>query len=250
MTISDVEKVATTLLYEGYLLYPYRPSALKNRQPFNFGIVAPGEDMQTECLVDGSAETTFDVRVRFLQLMPEPVEREVTGATTFAWPPLSGAVEISTIRYADDVVRLRVRIVNTSTEPGHNLVATHTILRVSGGEFLSMIDPPEIYRKLAEDCKNIRTWPVLAGERGQHQTMLSSPIIVYDYPEIADESPGDLFDSTEIDEILSLRILTLTEEEQREVRANPKARELLERTQAMAAEQLMKLHGTIRNHPS
>jgi hypothetical protein len=77
--------------------------------------------------------------------------------------------------------------------------------------------------------------------------MLSSPIIVYDYPEIADESPGDLYDSTEIDEILSLRILTLSDEEQREIRASDeRGRALLERTQSLAAEQLMKLHGTMR----
>ena len=247
MTICAVDKVAHVLLYEGYLLYPYRPSALKNQQPFNFGIVAPGEDMQTECLVEGDAATTYDVRVRFLQLTPQAVEREVIGATTFAWPPLEGAVEISTIRYADGIIRLCVRIVNTSAEPGHSLVAAHTILRVSGGTFLSMIDPPAIYEALAADCKNIRTWPVLAGARGQRQIMLSSPIIVDDYPEFADESPGDLFDSTEIDEILSLRILALSDDEKREVReSDPRARALLERTQSLTAEQLMKLHGTIR----
>jgi hypothetical protein len=247
MTITDVDKVANTLLYEGYLLYPYRPSALKNRQPFNFGIVAPGEEMQTECLVEGDANTTYDVRVRFLQPGPPPIERELVGATTFEWPPLSGAVTLSTTRYADGMIRLRVRIVNLSNDPTCNMAATHTILRVSGGEFLSMIDPPAIYEKLAESCQNVRTWPVLAGERGQRQTMLSSPIIVYDYPEIADESPGELYDSTEIDEILSLRILTLTDDEQREIReSDVKGRELLERTQSLAAEQMMNLHGKMR----
>ena len=247
MTITDVDKVANALLYEGYLLYPYRPSALKNRQPFNFGIVAPGEEMQTECLVEGDASTTFDIRVRFLQLTPKAVEREIAGPGTFEWTPLKGVVQVSTVRYADDMIKLRVQIVNLSNDPTCNMVAAHTILRVSGGEFLSMIDPPAIYQKFAESCQNTRTWPVLAGARGQHQIMLSSPIIVYDYPEIADESPGDLFDSTEIDEILSLRILTLTDDEQREIReSDEKGRELLERTQSLAAEQMMKLHGRIR----
>jgi hypothetical protein len=247
MTITDVDKVANVLLYEGYLLYPYRPSALKNRQPFNFGIVAPGEEMQTECIVEGDADTTYDVRVRFLQPTPQVVEREVAGPTRFAWPPLDGAVEVSTTRYADGMIKLRVRIVNLSTDPRHNMLATHTILRVSGGQFLSMIDPPEIYKALTESCRNVRTWPVLAGERGQRQIMLSSPIIVYDYPEIADESPGDLYDSTEIDEILSLRIMTLTDDEQREVReSDERGRALLERTQSLAAEQMMRMHGRIR----
>jgi hypothetical protein len=70
-----------------------------------------------------------------------------------------------------------------------------------------MIDPPEIYRATADACKNKGTWPVLAGPRGQRQTMLSSPIIVYDYPEIADESPDDLFDGTALDEIMKLHRL-------------------------------------------
>src|SRR5579859_4502270 len=144
MTITDVDKVANALLYQGYLLSPYRPSALGNRQPFNFGIVAPGETMQTECIVEGNAATTFDVRVRFLQLMPQVIEREVSGPATFAWPPLSGAIEVSTTRYADEMLKLRVRIVNLSNDPTHNMVATHTILRVADGQFLSMIDPPAI----------------------------------------------------------------------------------------------------------
>ena len=250
MTVTDVDKVATTLLYEGYLLYPYRPSALKNQQPFNFGLIAPGQDMQTQCLAAGNAATTFDVRVRFIELTPDPVEREVSGGigvTRFEWPSLTGAVEVSTMRYADEIVRLHVRIVNTTPEPGHSMAAVHTILRVSGGEFFSMIDPPEIYRATANACQNIRTWPVLAGPRGQRQIMLSSPIIVYDYPEIADESPGDLFDGTEIDEILTLRILALSDDEKREIReSDERARLLLERTQSLAAEQLTKLHGTMR----
>jgi hypothetical protein len=247
MSIRDVDRVASALLYEGYLLYPYRPSAIKNRQPFNFGIVAPGEDMQTEVLVRGDAESTFDVRVRFLQLTPAAVEREVVGAGPFAWPPLSGAVEVSTAPCAPGVRTLRVRITNTTADAGSSLVSTHTIIRVTDGAFVSMIDPPDELRRQAAACRHQRTWPVLAGERGQHQVVLSSPIIVYDYPEIADESPGDLYDATEIDEILSLRILTLTDDEQREIReSDERGRLLLERTQSLAAETMMKLHGTMR----
>jgi hydrogenase maturation protease len=77
--------------------------------------------------------------------------------------------------------------------------------------------------------------------------MLSSPIILYDYPEVAAESPGDLFDATEIDEILTLRILTLTEEEKREMReSGDHARRILARTETLPEEQLMKLHGALR----
>jgi len=78
--------------------------------------------------------------------------------------------------------------------------------------------------------------------------MLASPIILYDYPQIAPESAGALFDGTEIDEILSLRILTLTDEEKRQMReTDPQARSLLERTEALDAEQWMQLHGVMRD---
>ncbi len=104
-----------------------------------------------------------------------------------------------------------------------------------------------IDRELAAGCKNVGTWPVLVGEEGQCDTVLSSPIILYDYPQIAPESAGDLFDGTEIDEILSLRIMTLTDEEKREMsQSDERARQMLERTETMPVEQLMKLHGVLR----
>jgi hypothetical protein len=85
------------------------------------------------------------------------------------------------------------------------------------------------------------------GEEGQRNTMLSSPIILYDYPQIAPESPGDLFDGVEIDEILSLRILTMTDEEKREMRqSDDRARHILERTEALPEEHFAKLHGVLR----
>ena len=97
----------------------------------------------------------------------------------------------------------------------YSLVSAHTILTVEGGEFVSLLDPPENLKSVAAECQNIGTWPVLVGEEGDRGTMLSSPIILYDYPQIAPESPGSLFDGTEIDEILSLRILTMTDDEKR-----------------------------------
>ncbi len=127
------------------------------------------------------------------------------------------------------------------------LVSTHTIMTARGGAFLSAIDPPEPWREIAAGCRQIGTWPVLVGEPGDRDTMLSAPIILYDYPRIAPESPGDLFDATEIDEILTLRIMTLTDDEKRAMaNTDERARALLERTESMAREQLMGLHGTIR----
>ena len=87
---------------------------------------------------------------------------------------------------------------------------------------------------------------MLVGESGRRDTMLGSPIILYDYPQIAPESAGDLFDSTEIDEILTLRILTLTDEEKDEMRrSDERARRILERLESSPPEHLLELHGRI-----
>lgn len=116
------------------------------------------------------------------------------------------------------------------------------------GAFVSLLDPPAPWREAAAGCRNVGAWPVLVGEEGQTDTMLSAPIILYDYPQLAPESPGDLFDGTEIDEILTLRILTLTDDEKRTMAAvDERARALLARTEALGAEELMRLHGAVRS---
>ena len=155
--------------------------------------------------------------------------------------------------------RVRVTILNqTPVEPERpsvrdelllrSLVSAHTILRVAGGEFVSLIDPPETLQPAAAACRNLGTWPVLAGEEGTRTTLLSSPIIVYDYPTVAPESPGDFFDGTEMDEMLSLRILTLSDAEKREMGASDeRARQLLERTEQLGQADLMRLHGVLRH---
>ena len=126
-------------------------------------------------------------------------------------------------------------------------VSTHSILALGDGKFVSLLDPPNAWRDAAAACTNAGTYPVLAGEPGQRDVMLSSPIILYDYPEVAAESPGDLFDGAEIDEILTLRILTLTDEEKAEMRqADARTRQLLDRTEALTPEHMMKLHGVMR----
>jgi hypothetical protein len=126
-----------------------------------------------------------------------------------------------------------------------SLVSAHTILGAENGEFISLLEVPGGFEDLVAACKNIGTWPVLTGEGTS--TMLSSPIILYDHPQIAPESAGNLFDSTEIDEILSLRILTLTDAEKREMRqSDDRTRGILERTENMPEEQFMKLHGALR----
>ena len=168
---------------------------------------------------------------------------------------LNGRLEIVLTPGRDDVVKVTVRAENLtrSEQPSEisrdgalmdALVSAHLIMGVEAGEFLSLTDPPACYQDLADGCVNRGVWPVLAGEGAS--TVLASPIILYDHPQIAAESPGDLFDATEIDEILSLRILTLTDDEKREMRdADPRARELLERTEKISDVQFTKLHGVL-----
>jgi len=129
-----------------------------------------------------------------------------------------------------------------------SMASTHAVLGVQNGKFVSQTAPDDRFLAAAASCKNIGAWPVLVGEEGQHDTVLASPIILYDYPQIAPESAGDLFDGTEIDEILSLRIMTLTDDEKREMsQSDDRAREMLERTESMPMEQFMKLHGVLRS---
>jgi hydrogenase maturation protease len=293
--LDRVKKIADAVLYEGYLLYPYRPSALKNQRPWTFGRVYPrpfseareGADpwfLQTEFLVLGSPESLLGVRVRFLQPATgeassspwrEPVQREVVAAdlrlsdllsgtrsVPFAFPPsgaVEGAMEVWAGRAGDECFKLTLRVANHTPLDGacpdgeaavlpHTLVSAHAILDVRGGEFVSLLDPPEPLRSLAAGCRNVGAWPVLAGDEGARDLMLAAPIILPDYPRVAPESPGDLFDGTELDELLTLRILTLTEQEKREMRGlDEHTRALLDRTEALDGGRLLGLHGAMRN---
>ena len=155
--------------------------------------------------------------------------------------------------------RLTVRVSNSTpwqvAEPASRdqaalsaLVSAHIVLEVKGGEFVSLMDPPEDCRQAAAACRNVGVYPVLVGEEGRGDMMLSSPIILYDYPRVAPESPGSFFDGTEIDEMLTLRVLTMTDDEKRDMAAvDDRAAALLERVQGMARDQLLSLHGAVRD---
>lgn len=325
-----VRQIADTVLYEGYILWPYRRSALKNRQRWTFGGIYPRghsegrEDdpwqMRTECLLEAGDDTTLEVSVRFLQvvsrvvgragregleevdeltvagerhlsweeaterelrtprLLPACLERphripvaipagheeeelrhaagERAGAIVRSWRALEGAVEVGALRLDDGLFRVSATVSNETSFPGgsredaleRTFCSTHVVLRVDGGTFVSLTDPPEALRSEAQACRNEGAWPVLVGTPEDHSTMLASPIILEDHPRIAPESPGDLFDGGEIDQLLTLNILSLTDEEKAEMRqSDPRAREILERTEALSEEELMSLHGTIRD---
>jgi hydrogenase maturation protease len=330
-----VEKIADAILYEGYMLYPYRASAIKNRQRFNFGVLAPpayseaqrGSEnfqMQTQCLISGEENVSIDIKIRFLQLREreiyrgdiisgstrvesltidgetyqswqEALEREVDiteidlGALAgkprrveFSFPEntesealldangqtvgsivrkrsvINGTADITSELLEKGLFKLTICVSNSTpfenaSEKSRDealassLVSAHTIIRGNKGIFISLLEPPAEYIDAAASCQNHATFPVLVGEEGELNTMLSSPIILYDYPEIAAESAGELFDGTEIDEILTLRIMTMTDAEKQEMRSvDERARKILERTETMAPEEFMKLHGVLR----
>jgi hypothetical protein len=294
MNTKLVEDIASAVLYEGYLLYPYRASAIKNKQRWNFGVLYPrkyadrqsGADawrMQTEFLITTDSSAMLEVRVRFLHLIAQTLqgqswqgamERQLELAPvelstlvgqpvrrSFEFPaaenqqPLEAAVELEAWEVGGGVFKIRATILNTGAYSAsardeallNSLVSTHTILSVQAAEFVSLLDPPADVCHLAATCENIGAFPVLVGDQGQRDAMLSSPIILYDYPQIAPESPGALFDGTEIDEILTLRIMTLTESEKLEMAGgDERARQILQRTESMPPEQFMKMHGVLR----
>lgn len=332
--MDTVDKIATTILYEGYLLWPYRRSTRKNQQRWTFGGVYPrayseasgSHDpwcIQTQCLVVGEAPSVT-VTVRFLQVIERQVGRtnaagrldfvdvlqvgpehylaweeaaertitladlqlaaldvprrmpiallagsaeeplrapshDVLGALVRRWQALAGVLEVSAVAVQSGVFQLTVQITNTTPWNGQDrpgilkqtFASTHVVCHVQDGEFVSLQDPPEALQQIAAACDNRHLWPVLVGEEDERHMLLAAPIILYDYPRIAPESPGDLFDGTEIDQLLLLNILTLTEAEKAEMRAaDPRAREILERAESLTAEDFMHLHGAIREfHP-
>ncbi|MFD2416039.1 hypothetical protein [Amycolatopsis pigmentata] len=331
--------VADAVLYEGYLLYPYRKSSGKNRVRWQFGVLAPRtwvpEELatdtgisgsadawrqRTECLLEAPASATVHMRLRFLrtrhrsvqaacpdrgfrpvgeltvdgeqyltfdEAIPREYDIEATvgelceaprvteifappgeeierlgdvGRVVWTTWPVRAVVRLSAER-ADapfPLVRLRAEIENTGDAPTAeaprtealrvSLVATHSLLSVRGGSFLSLLDPPVWAEAAAKECRNVHTFPVLAGDAGRRDVMLSAPILMYDHPEVSPESPGAMFDATEIDEILSLRTLTLTDEEKREARAtDPRAAEIIDRVDGIPREVLDRLHGAVRS---
>jgi hypothetical protein len=185
-----------------------------------------------------------------------PAGAELDGAIVRTWQRLSGRVSAATEPVRSGAWRVRVEIENTTEHPAgdravaqtRSFASTHTLLRTRGGAFASLTAPPAHLAPHAQACVNQGVWPVLVGEPGAHDTVLCAPIILPDHPQVAPESPGEFFDSTEIDRLLILNTLSLTPEEQRELRASdPRAREILDRCTALGREDLMRLHqGAIR----
>jgi hydrogenase maturation protease len=336
------QKVADAVLFEGYMLYPYRPSAIKNRQRWSFGILYPPDYaeipagtercfMHSECLLESAGNVAMQIQLRFLQplarqvsqpaqspasspansedkrFQPVPslvvdgrrieswdegVERCVeldlpalsaepqtlpfqfagggetellrdssgllAGILTRTQHAVSGTITVASETLREGVLKLAIELANTtplqrdergdrSSALGYSLLSAHTILTASGGSFVSLLDPPIELREAVSACRNTGNFPVLVGAAPERDMMLCSPIVLYDYPQIAPESATNFYDATEMDEMLTLRIMTLTDDEKDEMRLTDNhVRDLLERTEQSAREQLSKTHGTIR----
>ena len=312
----QVAAIARSVLYEGYILWPYRRTALKNQRRWTFGGVYPAayttaghpDDacaMRTECLIEASEAVDLSISVRFLHVVDrrlskrdtedfvdtltvrgvdylswqEAVEREITlplpdvdlhhgtrqrlpvaiepGATreplsddtgyiagwiVRSWEAIAASIDVRVAPLTSGVARVSVEIRNHSAWGGgsrdvtqrRTLVATHTVLHTSAGRFISLTDPPQSLAEHVAACRNVGTWPVLIGTPPARDTMLSSPIILYDYPQVTPESDSDCSDTAEIDPLVALSVLTMTEEEQQRVsQADSRTREIFGRCRAM-----------------
>jgi hypothetical protein len=324
--------VADAVLFEGYLLYPYRSTSCKNQVRWQFGVLGPpgaaqagiGEEplMSAQCLLRGRcADAQVTVHLRFLQLQrrcveqatPDPerfepveqlhagerswlswdeaieheIELEACRLTSLEQPgralpitvaggadiemlvddagtpvgrmirrrrPLEAVVSIATSTI-DGLVQLSLQVANVAAAVSDkdeaiqlSLIGAHLLVRAQGAEFVSLLEPADDAGAAVSACTQQRCWPVLTGAPGDTDIVLISPIILYDYPEVADQSPGALFDSTEIDEILTLRVMTLTDEEKAQARAtDPRAGEIIDRCDSMSAQALAQLHGILRD---
>lgn len=308
--------VADAVLYEGYLLYPYRASSSKNQSRWQFGVLGPqgaadagiGEEsaLTAQFLTDGDGALTFCVR--FLQLQHRQAER-ATPAGEFelvdqlgSWLTWDEAVEceieFGPIPLTEHTTTLPIEVAGssesetvaggqltrtreslhgqlcvTSTPVDHrhhritvevrntalpvddkqaaiatSMIGTHVIVAAEHADLVSLLEPPEISEPLVAQCHSQRCFPVLAGPPGDHSLLLISPIILYDHPQVAEQSEGALFDSTEIDEILTLRVMTMTDDEKAQARAtDPMAAAIIDRCDAMSPEAMQRLHGVLRD---
>ncbi len=313
--------VADAVLYEGYLLYPYRGTSSKNQSRWQFGVLGPsgaadaglGEDdsLAAQFLVDAAQAIT--VVVRFLQLQHRRAERELAGGgfeqvrelstASGSWLTWDEAVECemsfgplafdnpsprwtlpvvaaaaTDIELLDggrlvrerqevrgvltvsgerdgDLRRISVQVSNVGAAAtgkddsiARSMIGTHLIAEVVGGQFISLLEPPPAAADGVSRCRQHRCFPVLAGPPGTQDTLLISPIILYDHPEIAEQSNTALYDCTEIDEILTLRVMTMTDEEKAQARAtDPRAARIIDQCDDMSPEAMARLHGVLRD---
>lgn len=248
--MSTLEELVTSLLYEGYALYPYTPGSAKNATPTPFGIVYPPayaggpahDHLRLVCRLAEPGELSAEIR--FLQSTGQAhraVERRVElagpGEQEFAFDGISGRARM---RVDGDVVRV---CLHNLTPVAHwigraealasSFISTHVVVRAAGGRFLSPLD---------SGCESTNTYPVLA--TSADDVVLGAAIVLPDHPRLAPESRGSLFDATEIEEALLLHVQTLSGAERAAIAAgDPTVATMVEQAASATQEEILRLHG-------
>jgi hypothetical protein len=260
-----LEELVTSLLWEGYALYPYTPGATKNATPTPFGIVYPPayaaecpgafDLARLECVADlesGRAASSLTAILRYLAPSGErhqATERRVELGPVALGERVTthfdgGRLTLRSERRGDGTAVVRCCVHNSTEAPARldrasalarSLISTQLVVRIAGGRFRSPLDSAPT---------SINTYPVLATETDD--TVLGTTYVLPDHPQIAPESRGGLFDSTEIEEALLLHVQVLSDEERSEIeRADPAVREMIARAAAATPEDIIALHGRV-----
>ena len=332
---STIETLTRTLLYEGYALYPYHRSAIKNQKPVPFGVIFPQlystynphahSLMQTQCIISGNKNINLKITVRFLHLVKtglfensadqdintsdhlpladivvdgksyhagwQTIERTLSSGIlladqliqngkdmiiefdsmtesrnldnqngesiakqVYATTSIRGNVHINTVPIAGRENAFRITLTVTNATPVDNpmkisrdevlsqsFLSTHALLETTNAKFISHQDPGEDWAPLIKACDNRNTWPILIDD--EDTTLLSSPIILSDHPQINPLSHGDLFDGTEIEEALLLHVSVLSDEEKQRISlGDEKLKAMLTKVSQVTPEELLRFH--------
>ncbi len=258
----DLEELVSSLLYEGYALYPYTPEATKNATPTPFGIVYPPvyaaecagafDHARLECLAEPEPRTTLSVTLRYLsssgerhhaqeqrvELGPAAVGERISaefdsGRLTLRSEVLDGGRAL--VRCCVHNTVLAAAGLDRASALARSLISTHIVVTLSAGRFVSPLET---------GCESVNVWPVLAG--AEDDTILGAPIVLPDHPRIAPQSHGNLFDNTEIEEALVLHVHSLTDSERRQAAGeDPVVREMIQRALAVTPEEIVRLHSSL-----
>ena len=257
-----LEELVSSLLWEGYALYPYTPGATKNATPTPFGIIYPPtyasecpgafDHARLECVADPEPDAALTATLRYLapsghrheadacrvELGPVPFGERIT--TEFD----GGRLTLRSEARGDGSAVVRCCVHNTREAPAgldragalaRSLISAQLLVRVSAGRFRSPLDSAPT---------SVNTYPVLA--TADDDAMLGTTYVLPDHPQIAPESRGGLFDSTEIEEALLLHVQVLSDAERADLeRADPAVREMIERAAAATPEEIIALHGRV-----
>ncbi len=280
-----LETLVESLLYEGYALYPYTPTATKNATPTPFGIVYPPayaeespatfDHLRVDCVlhVEEGAEVSGTVRflqtagdrhegeARLLEVPPTPLADLTDGGVgqEFAFEgeqPIEGRIRLRADDAGDGLARVRMCVHNsTPVDDGAemtrgealkaSLISTHVVIETTAGRFASPLERSGPAGEAVAACDSVNSFPVLADP--EDRAILGAAIVLPDHPSLSPNSLGNLFDNTEIEEALILHVKALSDFEREEIeKQDPAVREMIAKAEGTTDEDLMRLHGLMR----